>query len=314
MRELLRRFFADPFAKIASLVIALFAWLYVQSDQIHEARIQATLQWRLPPGRTATVSLPDTTTLVIRGTYAATRRAQDAGVRMVVDATALTLGKQTIDLTNTTATGLPGGVEVVGHQPAELELVLDERLTRKVKVEAVQVGDPAAGFLVDSVDLEPAVVQITGPRSIVGNLRSVPTQPIDVSGISSDTTVTAEMDLPRPVELLTGESLPSARLHVRPAVERVTLPAVPVYVWRHADWRSETVTVEVILEGPANALEDLRPEQVAGFVHIPESPPRTEYDASFGPGEGVRLRILHPSEDEVRVVKVSPPRVKVVAP
>ena len=161
MRELLRRFFADPFAKVASLVIALFAWLYVQSDQIHEARIQATLQWRLPPGRTATVSLPDTTTLVIRGTYAATRRAQDAGVRMVVDATALTLGKQTIDLTNATAIGLPGGVEVVGHQPAELELVLDERLTRKVKVEAVQVGDPAVGFLVDSVDLEPAVVQIT---------------------------------------------------------------------------------------------------------------------------------------------------------
>lgn len=314
MREVAGRVFADPIAKLASLVLAVLAWLYVQSDQIHESRITAAVQWKLPPERTATEPLPETVMLLIRGTYAATRRAEDAGVQLAVDASALGLGKQTIDLGNATAVGLPPGIELVGPQPRDLSLVLDERATRKVKVDPVQVGDPAAGWLVDGIDLDPAVVQISGPRSVVGSLRAISTQPIDVSGLSADAIVPADLDLPRTVELLAGEAKPTAHVHVRPAVERVTFPTVPVYVWRHPDWRSEVATVEVILEGPANALEDVRPEQVVGFVHLPDAPARADYEASFGPDEGVRLRILHPAEEEIHVVKVEPPRVKVVAP
>jgi YbbR domain-containing protein len=314
VREWIRSLFADPLAKLTSLILATGLWLYVQSDQVHETRITASVEWSLPSGRITTEPLPTTVALNIRGTHAATRRAAEGEVRLSVDLSGLPLGSSRVDLSTIPPQGLSGGIEVVGPMPREVSFVLDELSTRKVKVEPAEVGDPAPGFSVDEVSLEPPVVQISGARSVVGNVRSLSTQPIDVSGLSADATVQVDLDLPRGVFLADGEVNPAAHVHVQPALERVTFPSVPVYVWRHPEWRSAVDTVEVVLEGPARELEDVRPEQVVGFVHLPDAPTRTEYEAAFGPQEGVRLSILRPSEDRVKVVRVSPSRIAVVKP
>ena len=314
MFEWLRSWFSDPLAKLASVVLATLVWVYVQGDAVHETRLPVRVVWRLPDGQTTIEPLPETIAVQVRGTHAATRRSADEGLRATIDLTGLGGGHQEVPLTGLQIEGLRPGVEVLGVSPATLAMDLDERIRRNVKVEPSEVGDPAEGFAVAEVTFEPPVVELEGARTALSVLRAVRTAPIDVSGLAADAQVSARLELPRGVALAPGERTPIAAVSVRPAAERVTFSSVPVYVWRRAGWRATVDAVEVVLEGPARTLEQVRPEQVVAFVQLPEDLARSEVEASFGPSEGVRLRVLHPDDAVLRVVKVTPPRVKVVGP
>ncbi len=314
MPNWIRRIFADPMAKLASVLVALLAWLYVQSDQVREVRLTVPVAWAVPEAGIPAVPLPSNAVLTLRGTHAATRRATEAGAHIEVDLRALPLGDHHFDLATASPVGLAPGVEVVGVTPGEIRFTLDEAVTRKVKIDPTQVGDPPSGFMIDGVAVEPPVVVLRGPRSAMNNLRSIAIQPLDVSGLRADASFEVELDLPLGVKVAEGEPAPTALVHVRPAIERLRFPAVPVYVWRYTDWRATTEAVEVMLEGSASSIENLKAEDIVAFVHLPDPPTAGGYEAPWGPDEGVRLRILHPGGDDVKVVRVTPGRVRAVRP
>jgi hypothetical protein len=100
---------------------------------------------------------------------------------------------------------------------------------------------------------------------------------------------------------------------VAPNLEREVLTSVPVSVWNNTGaWRPSVQSVAVTLEGPAAELRQLTPEDVVAFVHLPDAPERSRYEAPYGPSEGVRLRILHGRSSRVTVVRVEPAAVEVV--
>jgi len=207
---------------------------------------------------------------------------------------------------------MPPGVEVLNFQPRTLQIQLDEISSRKVKIRPSLVGDPTSGHAVDEVKIEPAVLEVVGPRLLVANLQEVFTRPIDVSGLSSDATFEVQLDLPRSVRQASEEVRLRTLVKVVPELERRMLGSVPVHLWQARGWRSIQESVEITLEGPAADLARLDTTEVVAFVHIPNVPEKPRYEAQFGPIEGVRLRVLHPGGKEVRVVKVLPSSVEVV--
>ena len=86
---------------------------------------------------------------------------------------------------------------------------------------------------------------------------------------------------------------------------------VPIQVWSESGWTVDPTTVRIVMEGPSASLGAIAPQDVVAFVHLPDDPNRASYDVPWGPEEGMRLRILHPGGDEVRVASVTPSRVKV---
>ena len=77
--------------------------------------------------------------------------------------------------------------------------------------------------------MEPAVVQVRGPRSAMSSLREVPTRPIDISGLDEDVAVDAALDLPRSVEPADSQIV-QARITVVSETEQRRIEDVPVYV------------------------------------------------------------------------------------
>jgi hypothetical protein len=163
---------------------------------------------------------------------------------------------------------------------------------------------------VDVALTEPSVVEVEGARMTVEKLESVATEAIDVSNLSRDLVTQVKLDLPRLVRATT-EVLPEATVRVTPLLERRILGAVPVLVWQQYGWVPQQETVEVTVEGPAGALREAGPDTVIAVVHLPDTPERDKYEASFGPNEGVRLRVVHPRGDQVKIVKVVPDVVEV---
>jgi YbbR domain-containing protein len=299
-----------PWAKLLSLFLAGAIWLYVQGEEIHDTRVRSEVEWHLPAGLMAVEPPPEQVTLTVRGARSVTRRARDAPVRLVVDLTDIGVGEHSFELASITPQGLPSGVEVLAVAPSSVRFVLDEVASRRVEVEPVLIGEPEEGFEISDISLEPDVVEVRGPRSSVVGLTEVLTQPIDVTGVLASGTREVGLDLPRGVTL---EGLsPSAHISVRSRRERRTVEGVPVHVRGAWDWRPVPDTVEITLEGPASALADVRQEELAAFVVLPDPGARSRFEAWWGPRDGVRLEVLHPPG--VEVAAVQPPSVAVAHP
>jgi YbbR domain-containing protein len=312
MRESLVALFSHNAAyKLLSVVLAALIWLYVQGDEVADAKVKARMSWSLPIGLTTTEQLPRTVQLTVRGTRAGIRRAQQARVELPVDISGLGSGDHAIDIDALGVRGLPSGLEVVATTPAAVRFVLDELTSQRVQLVSRTVGELEPGFRVESITLDPPVVDISGPRSVVTGLAQLDIVPIDVSGLAADAIFEVELDPPRSVGLA-QDVRARAAVKVVPEVERRVIGGVPVAVWRHHDWRPNVQTVEVTLEGPSASLRDLGTEQVAAFVHLPDRVDAVRYDAPFGPDQGARLRVMHPGGEEVRVIDVQPSQVTVV--
>jgi YbbR domain-containing protein len=82
---------------------------------------------------------------------------------------------------------LPRGARtarVVSRSPSRIEVELERRGRKAVRVRPDLEGEPAQGFLVAGVEVEPDRVWLVGARSEVLRLSEVVTETVDVSGLS----------------------------------------------------------------------------------------------------------------------------------
>lgn len=310
LRDLWSWLRSNPQYKLLSLALAVLAWSYVQLEQVGEGSLRARVVWKLPDGLMAVEQLPSHVNLTVRGTHADVRVARARPVRLPVDLGAIGVGEHHVEFGAFRPEGLPDTLEVLGQSPSAMTITLDEVAERKVAVAPVHVGEPAPGFMVDSVVLSPGVVTVSGPRGLLASMVDAKTHPIEVTGLSGDTVVPVDVDLPRSVTVAGGARL-EAIISVVPVKERRALNAVPVMVWQQTGWVARPETVEVTLEGPAAALARVAQDEVVAIVHLPDQPDQSSYEAAWGPRDGVRLRVLHGAGDAVEVVRMDPPRVVV---
>lgn len=311
VRTFARELFKEPLLKLLSLGIALFAWFYVQDDQLVESRIHAEVRWTLPEGLRPIEPVPTNVSAVVTGTRAAVRRAQRMDLHIDVDLSKLSVGAHDIDLASFGLDEVPAGVTLQGFAPPVVRVALDELSMRKVKVEPVIVGDPAPGHSVSTMVVDPAVVTIRAPRAVAQATSTLQTKPIDVSGLTADVDTPVDLELPWGIEVAGGQHV-RAHVEVEPVLERRTFDNVSVVLLRHADqFTIAPATVSVQIEGPAAALDAIGADDVFAVVYLPDNPSKPRYDAHFGQQHGVRLEVI-PTSDQIRAVSVKPPLVEVI--
>jgi YbbR domain-containing protein len=86
-------------------------------------------------------------------------------------------------LVDETTIELPPGARILSRSPATIELELERRARKSVRVAADVEGEPAEGFVLSEVELDPPRVWLAGARSEVLRLSEVVTETIDVTGL-----------------------------------------------------------------------------------------------------------------------------------
>lgn len=102
--------------------------------------------------------------------------------------------------------------------------VFSDRESRTLPVNPVISGDPAAGFEVASVSVDPPAVLVEGDADQLAELVRVDTAVIPLAGVSSDQTVTAELALPTGV-LAVGDAQINVTITLRPVTATRTFSA-----------------------------------------------------------------------------------------
>jgi YbbR domain-containing protein len=171
--------------KIVALVAALLLWgVSHTTSSIERGFDIPVVPERVPTELVVTDFSSDAVNVRVRGTRAALQRLAVADFEYPVDLTGARAGttQHEVDLSRF---DLPRGAQVVSRSPASLDFTLESRSTRAVKVRADIEGEPAAGFVLGEVLIEPARLRISGARSEVVRLSEVLTETIDVSGASA---------------------------------------------------------------------------------------------------------------------------------
>lgn len=158
----------------------------------------------------------DVVNVRMRGSRAGLRRMALEGFEYPVDASGARPGRANFEV-DLGQIEFPRGVNPVSRSPSNLLVTFEPRSSRVVRVKPDLSGEPAPGFQLAGVDLEPSEVRITGARSEVRRRGEVPTENIDVTGLDENEEREVKISINRPNVWLAEDRTIKATIRIKPA-------------------------------------------------------------------------------------------------
>ena len=169
--------------KLVSLVLAFSLWYIVAGERGTEIVVSIPLEFRnLPEGLEVIQESAQQVDVRLRGSSEFLRALSPQAIQAAMDLAEAKPGHQTVYLTPSQVE-TPYGVRVIRVTPASVNLVIETLAERTVQVVPRVVGEPAAGFVLTNIRLQPPQITITGPASTLENLEQLTTEPISAEGL-----------------------------------------------------------------------------------------------------------------------------------
>lgn len=177
--------------KIASLGLAILLYGHVVTDQERESSVAVPIRLTGLADTLATSGdLPARITVKVRGKWRDLIRLGLSHPGLPVDMAEVGAGRfrTTISVEDVQHRAIPAEfaktltvTEVL--DPRSIDVRVEPRVTRMVRVVPRVLGEPAPGYRLESdPQAAPESVRVTGPASVVGGLDSLLTLPVDIAG------------------------------------------------------------------------------------------------------------------------------------
>lgn len=286
--------------KLLSLAFAMLLWMFVVGEKRSEVSLSVPLELTRVPQTMVIVSrVPESIRVRLNGPRTLLAAVNPQQLAVTLDLDGIQPGISAFEILPSRLS-LPRGVEVTYISPSVITLEADLRVRKTVAVKPRTKGTPAEGFEVAEVRAEPPQVEIEGAERVVKQLREVPTEVVDISGLEGSVVRPVELALPdptlRPVERRTVR-LEVVIREMRAEREFIQVPVV----LPRPGWQPEPPFVDVRVEGSLRAVSRLKAKDLAA---------RTEPFGDAAPAGPVGVAVTAP--EGIQVVSVEPPRVAVV--
>ena len=255
--------------KLLSLAIAFGIWLSVTGEARVVQDFSIPLDVQLPDNRIATVDLPNTVTVRLRGPESAMRRLDPITLSLSVDLPEADAGSQDVQLLADHVGGVPRGVDVDFIDPLRLQLQIEARASKSVKVDPTFLGNPPEGFSFYGAQVLPDRVTIEGPESEIELIEQVRTNAIRLDQRSQRFVVSVGV-VPEGEYIQVTEPGP-----IRVVVDVDTAPveqaflAVPVLTRQAVQGVTiDPALVDILISGPEALLEQLNRERIRPLIDV----------------------------------------------
>ena len=182
--------------KLISLGLATMLWMMVATEASSELGMEVPLEYRNIPTRMEITG--DTTNSVqvrLRGSPNVVRDISAKNVSTTIDLSNMRPGEKILPLSPQNVQA-PFGAEVIRVNPSSVRFNLERTLTKTVPVVPTILGQPADGFEIGAVRVNPSKVEIEGPESRINTLTSIATIPIRLDRRQTQIGQTADLDIP----------------------------------------------------------------------------------------------------------------------
>ncbi len=180
--------------KAASLVLAIALWFFVMLGGRSQITLDIPLIFTNLPPEFVAVEHAESISVSIEGQQRVIQNLRQNEIQAVIDISDIKTGKSFFTLSKENIK-LPKSLIVTAFDPETVSLKVEIQLKKTVKVKPSVVGLPEKGFAIVDINVEPAKLDIEGPKSIVRKIYTVKTEPMDINGINSDLTYKANLDI-----------------------------------------------------------------------------------------------------------------------
>ncbi len=261
-RERRRGLFNNFGIKLVSLACATVLWFFVVGEEKAEIGLTIPVEITNIPANLMVVNdVENGIDLRVSGPRSLIRQLANQKINKTIDLSKAGAGLVSFPI-GPDSLPLPRGVKVIRMRPNSITIFL-ERVTRKtVSVQPVLIGEPAPGYSVPRVTIEPPEVVVSGPESELAELSRVWSKPIDVSGLTSPVRRPIGLDF-KGYHLSAVADVPvEAQVEVEERVVTREFRDVPVrVVGGERTYAVEPPRINLLVMGPMNAVKSLEPGQ-----------------------------------------------------
>lgn len=282
--------------KIASLVLAIGVWMYVRGEERPVQIVSAPLELQNLPGHLAIAGdVSQSVSIRVRAPEVLLRSLDDQPPLARADLSGLSDGDQFVRI-GADAIRIPPGIEVLRITPEQIPIRLEKKIRKNLPVSVRIAGEPAPGFELGDVNVQPERVSVEGPESVVKEAHEVLTAVVRIDGRALPFDVAVNLYPDRAGAEVIPDSTAVISIDIHERYARRVLDGVAVTApGGEGGLRFDPPVVRVTVEGIPSALGDLEPGSVAAIVDVEEVPAGRA---------GVRLRpraVLRTAEFEGRV-------------
>jgi YbbR domain-containing protein len=212
---MVRRLLANWELKILSVVIAFALWLLVVGSGKSQFAVAAVVEYTGLDSELVLVGRPrDTAEVELEAARWAIARLTPGAVRVRVNLAGTREGENVVALSSDLVEA-PAGVTVRRVTPARLHVMLAGAIAKTLQVVPRVRGVPEPGHAIVRVTVDPATVQVKGPRSTIEGRTAVEAVPVDTAGRRETVTQSVGLVLPESV-YLTGQSRVLVTVEIKP--------------------------------------------------------------------------------------------------
>lgn len=296
--------------RLASVALAAALWFVIAGRQTAERGLSVPVELRnVPRDIELTEEAARTVEVRLRASPGLIDTLDPGKVLAIVDLSGADEGERIVQLTPERIQ-VPFGFRVVRITPSQLTLRLESTRHTTVPVEPRLVGQPASGYELAGVDVDPAEVHISGPRSSIGGAQSAFTEPVSIEGADTSVQRSVNVGLADPHLRLDSAGRVKVTVRLREIQATRVFEDLPVAV-RGAGARVDPPRVSVVMSGPQIQVRSFDPKNLRLFVDVPadlSGPRKVKPGVELSGGAGLNVLEIRPADVTLRTLRRTPAR------
>jgi YbbR domain-containing protein len=276
----------------------------VRLDEVTSNQLAITVDMgTVPQGISVGTPQTDPSTVTVRGASSRVQSVTAIEARVTIDASALNIDR-TVDLVPVDANG--NQVPNVELDPAIARVrvsVAQQLANRTLPVVAQITGQPAPGYRITSITVSPLVVTVSGEEAVVTQLQTAMTEPIDVSGRTTDLDAMVGFALPQGASVA-GSDQVSVSLTIAQETGSQTFQVAVLVAGGQPGFSyvPDVGAVQVTLAGPLQPLDAVNAGTLTATADVSALGVGTNLvTLTFAPPDGLDLVAVNPAQVTVQV-------------
>ena len=218
----------DWLQKIISVFLAVILWYFVGGEDKIDKIVMVPIEIiNLPRDLVISNQFKKEIEVTVSGPRSIILEMVNRAVTRQVDLSAATPGTMVIE-NDVAHIPVPRNIEVQRIQPSSIILSLDKLIQKQFPVSAQTIGNVANGYVLRDLKIDPDVISITGPQTILSQFDDLSTKPINIENMKQSAQLQVPLDLEPAIVELIGETSVTADLLIELETETKTFEKVPV--------------------------------------------------------------------------------------
>ncbi len=270
--------------KFISVFLSVFLWIYVLNSEKVKFEKTVQLEYILPVDMMFAQKPVHEVTFMIEGPRAFVRTVAEREDRLVIDLNRANARRSlnfNVDI-NPAQLNLPFGMVVERVLPRRLAIRLEKKASKIVPLRLQFSGQLPDKLSLHNAILEPAEVEVYGPRSLISRIKELPIKPVELESLPGLDQIPVEVQLTDDRLTLTGGFDIKFAYQLKAASSNFTLKDVPIRFLSEKRKVTSTIkTAEVkllipekIMKNRSNVSSTIQvwadiPEEARGRTEVP---------------------------------------------